>query len=161
MAQAEMSTIVANVGVQVINIIIFFGILWYFFGKKIKQWLQEKRELLDKLDNAEAAYQEIIDEANSEKQKMLDDVLQHKKTILEETKISSAQRDQEMLEKTERKIETLLHDAKKQADTMKTNLEESFMDGVKRATHVVVQKLIGKDVKLQEKYLDTLVKEFE
>ena len=150
----------ANAGMQAINILVFFGIFWYFLWKWIKKSLQEKRILLDKLDNADRVYQEMLGKAEQEKQHIIDEALTHKQTILEEAKILAEKRDHELLESTKIQAENILHEAHKKAEQIESQLKEWFIDGVKRTAYTVVKKLFQKDVSLDEKYVETLVHEF-
>ena len=160
MEHMEWWSMLANASVQAINIVIFFGIFRYFFGKNIKKSLQKKRVLLEKLDNADAVYEEIIARAHTKKQEIIDEALQHKQSVLEETKILAEKRDQELLESTKIQAENILHEAHKKAEQIQAQLEEWFIDGVKRTARMVVDKIFKKDVQLNEKYVETLAREF-
>lgn len=151
----------ANASMQILNILIFFGFFWYFFWKKIQKNLAEKRILLDKLDNADRAYEEIMEQAEIKKQEIIDDALHHKQVILEEAKILADKRDKEMLESTKIQAESILHEAHKKAEHIELQLKEWFIEGVKRTARIVVKKLFNKEVSLDEKYVETLAQEFK
>ncbi|NOZ45034.1 MAG: hypothetical protein GXP45_08050 [bacterium] len=63
-----------------------------------------------------------------------------------------------MLE-AKRKSEEILHDAGLRSKGLEKELQDNFERGVKETSLLVLQKLLQKDKKVKNEYIDTLLKE--
>jgi len=160
---AEPTTIdiLINVLVQGINIVIFFMLLKYFLAEPISKEVAKRRELLDKIKNAEERYQQILKEAEEKKSQILKQALEHKEKILQEAKAMAYQEKQKIIEEARKKADEIIESAKAYGEKLKQELIKSWEDALKRTAKVVVKKLFEKDVELQDKYLDEVINQFK
>lgn len=154
--QPEWDLVVA----QTINFLILWWLFYKFLGKHLTKVIAERREMLHKADNAEQAYEAKIAEAEEEKRVILDKAVQHKQALAQEATLNAQQKADAILAQAEKQAENITQKAEKQAAQLESELQENFSDWVKKTAHVVLKKLFEKDVQLEEKYLDGLVKEF-
>lgn len=154
------STIIFNVGVQVINILIFFFAFKYFFGKKILKSFDDRRWLMDKLRNADDEYRSLLEKAQEEKRKIVDEWKTLKDNIVKEAEQLATKKKEDILADANKKSQDILDKAQADANNIKQELEDNWENGVKTTAKVVVKKLLEQDVDLQQKYLDKLLWEF-
>ena len=66
--QTSTATILLNVGIQILNLTIFFLLFKFLLGDKITKELEERELLLKKIKNAESEYHDIIQKAEIKKE---------------------------------------------------------------------------------------------
>lgn len=76
--------ILLNIGVQVLNLVLFFWLFVHFVGKKVVQAYEERKALLHKLANADDMYQEKLAEAQKEVDSLLVEATKQKQQIIAE-----------------------------------------------------------------------------
>ncbi len=154
------STIILNAAVQFINLLIFFGVFYFFFAGPIVEAVEKRRKMLDQFKNADEILQKKLQEAEEQKKALIDEGLAHKAKLLEEAKKEAEQVRQSILEQAEREKNNIIEKAKLQLDSEKEELEKAWEDSVKKAVLLIYQKLISKDTQAVEKYLEN-VKDFK
>lgn len=153
-----MSTILLNMGFQIINLIIFFFIFKFMFWGKISKSLKERKELISKLKNADEEYENLITKAHEEKSSIIDEALDHKKSIINEAKTLAEKEKNKIIDWANKKAEDIVSSAQMQANEMQKSLEAGFEKWVKDTVKVVVKKIINENASLQDQYLDNLIK---
>ena len=78
------STVLLNVGIQILNLVIFFLLFKFLLGDTVAKGLEEREHLLDRIKNAEGEYNTIIQDAEAQKNGILADALEKQKSILKE-----------------------------------------------------------------------------
>jgi len=66
----------------------------------------------------------------------------------------------EIIEEANKKHKKIIADAQNTTKTLEEQLEKNFVESVKKTSSSVVKKLLQSDKKLQEDYLDKIVKDF-
>ncbi len=152
--------ILFNVLAQLINIAIFLFIFVKFFGGKIKKQLDDRHADIKAIAQAKEEYADIIRTAQAKVDEMILEGKTHKEKLLQEWALLGKQKEEEIIAQAQQKAEGLVMQAQWTANRMEQELEENFIDGVKRISKLVVQKVAGDDAKVQDAYLWQLAKEF-
>jgi len=155
------STIIINVLIQIVNLVVFFLVFKYFLGDKITKSLKEREHLINKLKNAEHEYNKIIDDAKIKWDSMIVDALEKQKILVKEQELISNKHKKEVIDTANKKAEDILNNAESQAHKIKKELEDNREDSVKKASKIVVRKMIGSDDLIKDAYLSSLVKEIK
>lgn len=129
-------------------------------GDKLSQSIADRREELRKAEDATRIYEETMAKAETEKKVIIDEAVAHKNNVIAQAEQSATLKADKILADASTRAESLEQEAKEKAGLLEKELEENFVDGVKRTAHTVVRKLFDKDVSLQEEYLGELAKEF-
>jgi F-type H+-transporting ATPase subunit b len=145
--------------VQLLHIAILFWIFKKYISVPLTELLLERRNNLDKIANADADYAKSLAEAKAKADVIVQEGLKHKQSIIEEATLTAQKKADELLASANKQAGNITESASKQAETMKVELQNSWMDGVKQTAEVVVKRLFNKDVALNKEYLDMLVKE--
>lgn len=154
------STVIMNVGFQVVNILIFFFVFKYFFGKKILSAFEERKILLNKLKNADDEYNQLIQKANDERTQIIEEWKVIKDSIVKDAEQLANKKKDDIIETANRKSEDIIKKANLEAEQISNELTKNWESSVKTTAKAVVKKLIEKDVDLNQQYLDTIVWEF-
>ncbi|MEI8092360.1 MAG: hypothetical protein WCG98_09675 [bacterium] len=78
------STVLLNVGIQILNLVIFFLLFKFLLGDTVAKGLEEREVLLKKIKNAESEYNDILQQAEVAKEGIMADALDKQKSILKE-----------------------------------------------------------------------------
>ena len=159
--QLSTSTVLLNVGIQILNLVIFFLLFKFLLGDKVAKELEEREMTIKKLKNAESEYNAIIQQAEKKKDLMLTDALQKQKTILQEGEILNKRRNQEIIEEANRKAEEIMVQASAESKRMQEELAQNREVAVKKTTKSVVKKLLNTEKDLQDAYLKTLIDDIQ
>ena len=154
---ASTSTILMNVWFQLINLVVFFVIFYFLFGKKIADALSKRKENIEKIKNADEEYSSIIQKANQEKTSIIDEALTRKDSILAEAKTLAEKEKTKIIDSANKKAEDIVSSAQVQASELQRQLEQSWTEWVKSTVKVVIKKMFSENADLQEKYLDSLI----
>lgn len=147
--------------IQLINIGILFWLFKKFIGGFLVQEIKERKELMKKLENAEEAFKERIQDAEKEAANIIAQTMEKKDHIIAEAGAIATKRQNEILENAEQRATNIIHDAEKRAKVMGDDLEKNFIQWVKQAAYVVVKKLINEDKTLEDKYIQTAIKDLQ
>jgi F0F1-type ATP synthase membrane subunit b/b' len=145
--------------VQILHIAILFRVFKKLVGDSLTNALLARRQQAEKLANADAEYAKSIAEAKAKADILVQEGLKHKESIIEEAKMTAQRKADEIVSSAEKQAGSITATATQQAESMKVELQNSWIDGVKQTAEVVVKKLFKKDVTLNKEYLDMLVKE--
>ena len=152
-------SIVSNIGIQIINLIIFFLLFRYFVGRKIAVALEERRALHLKLNNADAEYHNIITAAQAQKTLLIQEGVEHKQSLIAEGQVLAQKQSDKAISMATTQAQDIITKATHQSELMQSELQTHRAQSVKKTAGVIVHKLIGKDMALQSEYLDALVSE--
>ncbi|MBP7848439.1 hypothetical protein KA013_04490 [Patescibacteria group bacterium] len=153
-------TILLNVAAQLINIAIFMFIFVKFFGGKIRKQLDDRQKDITAIAHAKEEYADIMAKAQSQVDQLLVEGKAHKEKLLQEATLLSKKKEEEIIAQANSKAESLVAQAEGSAKRMNDELENNFIDSVKRISKLVVQKVAGDNAAVQDAYLDQLSKEF-
>jgi len=157
--QLSTTTILLNVGIQILNLIVFFLLFKFLLGDKVAKGLEDREYLLKKIKNAEAEYNNIIQNAESQKNNIIADALNKQKTIIKEWELLNKKFNQEILEEANRKADEIINNASTETKRIQSELTENRELAVKNTTKLVVKKLLGNTKKLQDDYIKTLIED--
>jgi len=152
-----------NLGIflaQLVNFTIIFFVFKKLIWDKIFQAIQERRSKIEKLENADEEYAKILAEAHKNADSAIKEWLQRKEEIISEAILVAKKREEDILALAEKQAMRIQDDAQQKAANLEKELKDGFIDGVRKTTKLVVNKLIKSDVDLQNTYIDWLVHEF-
>lgn len=144
---------------QIINFLIIFFLFKKFFGDKIITLVEERRLLIKRLKKADQEYQNIINSAKEEADTLLQDTQKKKEQLLSKAKKSAEEAKLDILSLAQKEASQITKNAEQKAEHLQKEIYKERESSVKSTTKLVVTKLLQKDAKLQEAYLDTLIKE--
>lgn len=144
---------------MLINFAILYRVLNKYASKPILNALEKRKTLMDKLENADQEYADMIAKAKEESQNIIADGMKHKNDIINEAKTLAEKTRDGIIENGHKEADKITKNAEHKAKLLEEDLTNKFADGVKSTTEVVVKKLIQKDTAIQSDYLDTLIKE--
>lgn len=144
---------------QVINFLILFFLFKKFLTKPITNIIHERRELIKKLEWADKAYEEKMEIAKLEARDIVQDGIDRKDKLLAEAGMLADKKKDEMLAEAKVQSDKIVQTAEMKAKTLESELEQSFVDWIKRTSLLVVKKLINKDKDIKKDYLDEAIKE--
>lgn len=155
--QLSTTTILLNVGIQILNLTVFFLLFKYLLGDKVAKELEEREYLIKKLKNAEFEYNAIIEQAEAKKNIILADALHKQKAILQEWEVVNKKLHQEISDDAKKKANNILKDASAETKRIQDELEKNWEKSVKSTAKLVVNKLLKDKKDLQDEYLKTLI----
>ena len=144
---------------QIINFWILFFLFKKFLTKPISKVILERRALIKKLKNADKAYDEKLEIAKLEAREIVQDGIDRKDKLLSEAGLLADKKKEEMIAEAKIQSDKLLNNAESKAKTLESELEKSFVDGIKRTSLLVIKKLIKKDKDIKKEYLDAAISE--
>lgn len=157
--QLSATTVLLNVGIQILNLVIFFLLFKFLLGDKVAKGLEDREYLLKKIKNAESEYNDIIQKAESQKNDIIADALNKQKTILKEWELLNKKFNQEILEDAKRKADDIINSASIETKRIQNELTDNRELAVKTTAKSVVKKLLWNKKELQDEYLKTLIED--
>ena len=159
--QLSASTVLLNVGIQILNLAIFFLLFKFLLGDTVAKGLEERETLLKKIKNAESEYHDILQQAEVQKEIIMADALEKQKSILKEWDLLNKKLSQEVLDDAKRKAEDIVQHATTETQRFQEELAHNWESAVKSTTKSVVKKLLKGKKDLQDEYLKTLMDDVE
>jgi len=144
---------------QIINFLILFFLFKRFLTKPITKIIHERRALIKKLENADKAYEEKLEIAKLESREIVQDGMDRKDKLLTEAGVLADKKKEEMIAEAKIQSDKILHSAEDKAKTLESELEQNFINWIKRTSLLVIKKLIKKDNNIKKDYLDEAIKE--
>jgi len=144
---------------QVINFGIMFFIFSRFAARPLSAQIEERRKLIDKIKKADELYNEKIEEANAKAQQTIADSMRQKEKIMTEGEVLALNKQIEIVNEANVKAEKIVADAHNTIKALEQELENNFIESVKKTSKTVVKKLLQKDMQLQNDYLDEIVQQ--
>jgi len=144
---------------QILNFALLFFLFRKFLTKPIVASIEERRSLIKKLEKAEDAYAEKIAAWDAAYKKKVEQGVAKREKLIAEAGAIADQKKHEILLEAKRKSEEILHDAGLRSKGLEKELQDNFERGVKETSLLVLQKLLQKDKKVKNEYIDTLLKE--
>ena len=146
---------------QVINFGIIFWLFSKFGAKPLANAIENRRNLLAKLEHADQAYAEKIQDAEKQAEKIIAEGNETKASILNEASVLAGKKREEIIQEAEQKGETIIQDAEIRAKALEKEVEKDFEESLKQTSLLVVKKLLQSDKNLESKYLEWLVKDLQ
>lgn len=145
---------------QAINFLIILWLFKWLIGDKLSKSIATRREELKKAEGAAKIYEDTMAKAEEEKKAMIDEAVAHKNSVVAQAEQAAVLKADKIIADAWARAEGIEKEAHEKASHIQKELEDGFVDGVKKTAHTVVKKLFDKDVNLQEEYLVELAKEF-
>ena len=145
--------------VQIINIWILLFLFKKLFGDIIVAEIQNRKQLISKLSNADGEYNTIIQQAHQEKDKLIDEWKTHKAHLMQEAIVVAKKTEEALVSKAHEQAQSIVSQAESKIQVLEKNVMNQFEDSVKQTVKTVVKKLIKSDQEIKSAYLDTLVRE--
>ncbi|MCF7834703.1 hypothetical protein K9M48_01435 [Candidatus Gracilibacteria bacterium] len=143
---------------QVINFLILITLFKVFLGNYISKEIEKRRELLKKIKGAEDEYNKIIELAKKQKQNIIEESHQQKESIIRQGEILANKESQKILDTANDKANEILKGAEKQGGKIQEELKNNRENAVKQTSKMLIKKIIGENVEIQEKYLENISK---
>lgn len=153
--EVSLTTILA----QVINFGILFFLFRKFLTKPMVTAIEERRSLIKKIEGADKAYDQKMQEAEENSKLTINEWLKKKDKIIVEAWILGNKRKDEIIADAKVKAGDIVEEANKKIKHLETELKSNFANGVKRTSFSVIKKLFDKDKSFQSEYLDEIVDE--
>jgi len=150
------STMILNVSIQLVNVLIFFGAFYYFLAGPVIKAVEKRKKILEQFKNADDILQKKLKDAEEQKAKLIEEGIQHKNKLIQQAKQEANKVRSSILEQAEREKQSILEKAKIEIQNEKEELEKEWEKSVKQAVLAIYQKLIGKEDKFIEKYIDSI-----
>ncbi len=147
------STVYFNIGVQALNLLIFFAIFYFGFAKSIVNSLQSRKDLIKKLQFADQEYETIIENATQASKEIIEEANMSKKAMIEEAQMLAKQKADEILASASNKAESLVSDAKVQANLLESEIKSNYESLVKTTAGSYLKKIFDKEPDLQSAYI--------
>lgn len=144
---------------QIINFLILFFLFKKFLTKPIANIIEDRRNLIKKLENADKAYEEKLESAQLQAKEIVQEWMGRKEKLILEAWILADKKRDEILSDAKIQSEKLLHTAGEKAKILESELEKSFVEWVKKTSLLVVKKLINNNKELKDSYLDEAMKQ--
>ena len=146
---------------QLINFWLLFSLVKHFFGDKIIKTIEERKQLIKKLKQADEEYERMIDLAKKESNKLITKANKKRETILLEWRMIADEERKKILDLAMGKADVILQDAETKGEKMMKDLETERTNSVTSTTQVVVNKLLNSHDELKEQYLQTIAKDLK
>ncbi|MEI6773572.1 MAG: hypothetical protein WCL18_01805 [bacterium] len=159
--QLSTTTVVLNIGIQILNLVIFFLLFKFLLGDKLAKELEEREYLLKKIKNAETEYNDIIQKADTQKDNIIADAIQKQKKIIQEGELLNKKFNQEILEDAKKKANDIVNNASNETKRIQDELVKNREMAVKTTSKSVVKKILQDKPELQDTYLKTLIEDIE
>lgn len=156
---ATTQDILLNVGIQVVNLGLFFFIFIKFFGKRLSEQVTQRKELLQKAEQADVLYAAKMQQADTDVQQLLAEANKHKQQVIDQAAQLAQMKQEEILQKAAMKSQEIQQQAEQKAKLLEQEMENQFASSVKHTATLVVQKLFKKAPQLEQQYVDELVQE--
>lgn len=146
---------------QILNFLILFFLFRAFLTKPIIKVIEDRRNLITKLENADNAYEEKIQLAKIQAREIVQEWIEKKDEMVAEAWMLANKRKEEILENAHKEAKIVVNEAKEKTDFLEKELSESFIESVKRTTVLVLKKLTHKDPKIKHEYMDEVIKQLK
>ena len=141
---------------QIINLLILFFAFKYLLGDKLSAALQERKDKLAKLDQAEAAYDALIAKANDDRDTLIAAGTASKKKLIEEAKQLAESKRDEIVAAAQHEAHIIKTQAEQKNKAQSTELYAQFETMVKKTALAGLKKLIPSKADMYEQYLDEI-----
>jgi len=146
---------------QIINFAIIFWLFSKFAAKPLANEIENRRALLAKLEHADQAYAQKLQEAEKQAEKIIAEWNETKASILNEAAVLAGKKQKEMIAEAEQKSETIIQDAQVSASALEKEVQKDFEQSLKQTSLLVVKKLLQSDKNIESKYLETIIKDLQ
>lgn len=144
-------------GAQVINFLIIFFLFKRFLWDSIIKTIEERRELIKRLKNADHEYERAINDAKMQAETIIVKAQKKADDIVKNWEIIGEQEQALIIKQAEEKSQQIVKNAEKEAKKLENTLLNNWTHGVKTTSKLLVKKILWTDTKLQDQYLDTLI----
>ncbi len=145
--------------------ILNFLILLFFFrkllGDRIVQVVEERKNMIDKLKNADEEYNTMIATAKKESNSIISEAEQEKSKIIHEAHLIAESEKLKIIRDGEAKVETMKENAAFEAQKLEKQLKEEWVNSVKLTSKKVVKRLLKHDKELWDEYFGVLVEDLQ
>ena len=152
-----------NLGVfiaQLVNFVVILLLFKILVGDRLSKAIAQRREDLAKAADATVAYEETIKQAEADKKQIIAEALDHKQKLIDESSQAAQQKADQIVAQAQKQATNIQQEATDKANQLEKDLQDNFVDGVKKTAHIVVNKLFDKDVDLKDAYIQELAQEF-
>ncbi len=154
-----MEVSISAVIAQVINFWIMYWLFSKFAAKPLADAIEDRKQLLNKLKNADKAYDEKLEIAKFESKEIVQEWIDRKETLIVEAWILADKKRDGILWEAKVQANKILYAAEEKSKMLQKEIEQNFSDWVKRTSLLVIKKLIKKDTNIQKDYLQEVLKE--
>lgn len=142
--------------VQLIHIWILFWVFKKLIGNSLIDAISERKAKLAKLDQAEAAYAELIAKAQSERDELVAAGTASKKQLIDEAKSLAEAKKTEILDAAQAQAAHIKAQADQAREAEKWELYAQFESMVKKTASAALKKLIPSKADTYASYLDEI-----
>ena len=154
-----MEVSISAVIAQIINFWIMYWLFSKFAAKPLADAIEDRKKLLQKLENADKAYDDKLEIAKFESKEIVQEWMDRKETLISEAWILADKKRDEILWEAKVQVNKLLYAAEEKAKILQKEVEQNFSDWVKKTSLLVIKKLIKKDANIKKDYLQEVLQE--
>lgn len=141
---------------QIINLVILFVVFKYFLWDKLSAALQERKDKLAKLEQAELAYDEMIAQASVKRDELIAAGTASKKQIISDATALAEIKKAEIIEAAQAQAAHIKAQADQSREAEKTQLYTEFESLVKKTASLALNKLIPSKADAYASYLEEI-----
>jgi len=149
-------TLLLNAWIQLINLIIFFAVFYYFFAGPIVEAVEKRKKMLEQFKNVDEILQKKLKEAEEEKAKIIEEWVQHKNKLIQQAKEEAEQIRASILEQAEREKQAIIEKWQLEIQNEKEELEKEWENSVKKAVFAIYEKLVWQEDEFVKKYVENI-----
>ncbi len=146
---------------QIIWLLILFFAFKFLVWDKLQKAIEDRRNLMTKLEDADREYNRIIEEAKSKADQIFKEAEELKKSLIAEWHKLAEKKQQEILQKAQQEADIILENAKARAEKLWKDLEKEFENSVKTIANKVLKKIINQDKEIKEEYIRQVIWEMK
>jgi len=149
-------TLLLNAWIQLINLVIFFAVFYYFFAWPIVEAVEKRKKMLEQFKNADEILQKKLKEAEEEKARIIEEWIQHKNKLVQQAKEEAEQIKASILEQAERERQAILEKWQLEIKNEKEELEREWENSVKKVVFAIYERLVWKEDEFIKKYVNNI-----
>ena len=128
---------------QVLNILILFGVFYYFFGKKFSQAVETRKKQLKKLEKAQEHYNELLELAESQKQAMLEEAQKTSRSLMTESERIAQAKAEALMKEANARVFAIIEGGQKQIEKERRSMLAQMKSHILDVSLRLNQKMFG------------------
>ncbi len=156
MENINMSVMLINAWIQLLNLVIFFAVFYYFLSAPIVKAVEKRKKILEQFKNADEILQKKLKEAEEQKKRLIEEWNKHKNKLIQQAKEEAEQIKSSIIEQAEREKQSIIEKAKIEIQVEKEELEKNREKAVKQSVIAIYQKLIWEEDEFVRKYIENI-----
>lgn len=146
---------------QTLNFLVLFFLFRKYLTRPIVNIIEDRRDLIKKVENADQAYKKKLKEAEEQSSQIIQEWKKRKEDIIVEAWLLADRKQNEIIGYAKDQAEKIIKDANIKSESIQRELESKFEDSVKSTSLLVLKKLINKEKEIQDEYVSEAIQELQ